>query len=109
MNSSDPNLEYLRQQIATTPVLVYSWLSCPYCTTAKQTFAKLGVRPVVYELDNMPNGGTIKNHLKQLTGQSTVPNIFIGGKHVGGNSDLQDGLRNGSVQTKLREAGIQVS
>ena len=49
------------------------------------------------------------NHLFELTGQETVPNIFIGGKHIGGNSDLQDGLKKGSVQTKLREAGVAFS
>ena len=71
--------------------------------------AKMGLQPVVFELDTMPNGEAIRVHLEELTRQETVPNIFIGGKHIGGNSDFQDGLKNGSVQEKLREAGIAFS
>ncbi|OMJ93107.1 hypothetical protein SteCoe_4055 [Stentor coeruleus] len=66
----------------------------------------MGIIPVVYELDQMPNGNTIKQHLFEITNQETVPNIFIGGRHIGGNSELQDGLKNGSVQAKLRAAGV---
>ena len=32
----------------------------------------------------MDNGDEIQSALKALTGQSTVPNVFVGGKHVGG-------------------------
>ncbi|OMJ65426.1 hypothetical protein SteCoe_38251 [Stentor coeruleus] len=106
MESRNPNHAYLIEQIRNTPVLVYSWVHCPYCVRAKDTLRKMGITPVIYELDQMPNGDAIMNHLYEITNQETVPNIFIGGKHVGGNSDLQDGLKNGSVQSKLREAGV---
>lgn len=45
----------------------------------------------IVELDRMPegDGAKIQAELLTLTGQRTVPNIFIGGKHIGGNSDLQ--------------------
>ena len=33
------------------------------------------------------NGPTIQDKLKELTGQKTVPNVFIRGKHIGGASD----------------------
>ncbi len=39
-----------------------------------------------------------------LTGQSTVPNIFIGKKHIGGNSDLESQGSQG-LNHLLREAG----
>jgi glutaredoxin 3 len=106
MDSSNPNHAYLIQQINSTPVLVYSWVHCPYCVRAKETLKKMGITAVIYDLDTMPNGDQIMTHLFELTGQETVPNIFIGGKHVGGNSDLQSGLSNGSVQAKLREANV---
>lgn len=109
MNSSNPKHAYLIQQIQSTPVLVYSWVYCPYCTRAKDTLRKMGVNAVVYDLDRMPNGDEIMNHLYELTGQETVPSIFIGGQHIGGNSDLQSGLKNGSVQQKLSQIGIQVN
>eukprot|EP00977_Amphora_coffeiformis_P027976 scaffold34676_cov176-Amphora_coffeaeformis.AAC.5 len=42
-------------------------------------------------LDRLPGGDgpKIQAELLRLTGQRTVPNIFVGGTHVGGNSDLQ--------------------
>lgn len=38
---------------------------------------------------NIENESEIQKELFKLTHQSTVPNIFINGRHVGGNSDLQ--------------------
>jgi glutaredoxin len=40
-------------------------------------------------LDEIDDGAEIQDALYELTGQRTVPNIFIGGEHIGGNSDLQ--------------------
>lgn len=33
------------------------------------------------------NGTTIHEKLKEVTGQKTVPNVFIRGKHIGGADD----------------------
>jgi len=35
------------------------------------------------------DGDLVQDALQQMTGQRTVPNIFIGKKHIGGNSDLE--------------------
>lgn len=35
------------------------------------------------------DGSAIQSTLQEITGQRTVPNIFIGKQHIGGNSDLQ--------------------
>ena len=43
----------------------------------------------VIELDQIAKGSAIQNGLQELTGQRTVPNVFINGKHIGGNSDIQ--------------------
>lgn len=37
----------------------------------------------------MDDGAEIQEALLELTGQRTVPNVFIGGQHIGGNSDVQ--------------------
>jgi glutaredoxin 3 len=41
--------------------------------------------------------------LADITGQRTVPNIFIAQKHIGGNSDLQG--KKGELNNLLKEAG----
>lgn len=49
------------------------------------------------------DGSAIQDALEELYGQRTVPNIFFGKKHIGGNSDL-DAL-GGNLKTKLQEVG----
>ena len=44
---------------------------------------------------NTDNGTTIQEKLKEMTGQRTVPNVFIRGNHIGGADDT----------TKLHEEG----
>jgi glutaredoxin-related protein len=36
-----------------------------------------------------------------------VPNIFIGGKHIGGNSDLQKAIKEGRVQKMFADSGVK--
>ena len=43
----------------------------------------------------------MQNILEKISGQRTVPNIYINGEHIGGNSDLQAANKNGSLDAKL--------
>ena len=49
------------------------------------------------------DGSAIQSALGDLTGQTTVPNIFINKQHIGGNSDLQS--KKGELKNLLKEAG----
>lgn len=42
-------------------------------------------------------GSQIQDYLLTLTGQRTVPNIFIKTKHIGGSSDLDLASNNGAL------------
>jgi glutaredoxin 3 len=64
---------------------VFSKSYCPYCTDTKNLFSRLNVPVKVHELDRMPDGSAIQSALLGMTGQRTVPNVFINGKHLGGN------------------------
>ena len=44
--------------------------------------------------------------LKARTGSPTIPQIWIGGTHVGGATDLFDAMRDGRMQRLLAEAGV---
>ena len=80
--------------------MVFAKTYCPYCRRAKATFVKLlaelGLEEEdtsykVIELDELPgeDGWMIQNQLMDVTGQRTVPNIFIHGTHIGGSDDVQ--------------------
>lgn len=49
------------------------------------------------------DGAALQDALEQITGQRSVPNIFIGKKHIGGNSELQ--AKKGSLDQMLQAAG----
>ncbi|MCO5556559.1 hypothetical protein L7F22_010109 [Adiantum nelumboides] len=79
--------ELIKLKNSENPVVVYSKTWCPYCLRVKSLFKEVRVKPFVVELDELADEGEVQAALQRLTGQSTVPNVFIGGKHVGGCED----------------------
>jgi glutaredoxin 3 len=55
----------------------------------------------IIELDTMDNGSEVQAALLEISGQRTVPNVFIKGKHLGGNDDSQAAARSGKLQEML--------
>lgn len=55
----------------------------------------------IIELDTMDNGSELQAALLNISGQRTVPNVFIKGKHLGGNDDSQAAARSGKLQEML--------
>jgi glutaredoxin len=49
------------------------------------------------------DGADIQNALAEMTSQRSVPNIFIKGEHIGGNSDIQ-ALKKDDLKSKLTAA-----
>lgn len=47
------------------------------------------------------NGSAIQEKLLEQTGQKTVPNVFINGKHVGGASDTEAAFKDGRLLNLL--------
>jgi glutaredoxin 3 len=52
---------------------------------------------------DVDDGAAIQNALKEINGQTSVPNIYIKKEHIGGNSDLQ--ARKGELKILLTDAG----
>ncbi|GAX28971.1 glutaredoxin 3 [Fistulifera solaris] len=95
--------DFIQKEHDASPVVVWSKSYCPYCTATKNLFQKLNVPHKVHELDQMSNGNDIQAALQQMTGQRTVPNVFIKGKHLGGNDDTQAAHRSGHLQQLLSQ------
>jgi glutaredoxin 3 len=66
-------------------VLIYTTPVCPYCVAAKALLKKKGA--AVREVDIASNAAS-REEMMQRTGRRTVPQIFIGERHVGGFDDL---------------------
>ena len=67
-------------------VLIYSKNYCPYCQRAMALFDKLDVE--YEEIDLMANPQRKSEMVSMANGRTTVPQIFINGKHIGGCDDL---------------------
>lgn len=67
-------------------VRMYTTAVCPYCIRAKQILKAKGVEQIEeIRIDTAPEQ---RDHMMQITGRRTVPQIFIGETHVGGCDDL---------------------
>jgi len=85
------------------PVAVFSKSYCPYCKETKSLLDQLGATYYSIELDQVDDGSAIQAALKEINGQSSVPNIYIKQQHIGGNSDLQ--AKKGELPELLKDAG----
>ncbi|QSL65931.1 hypothetical protein MERGE_003068 [Pneumocystis wakefieldiae] len=88
--------------IAQNCVMVFSKTYCSYCSNTKRILGEENIDFQVLELDNIENGPEIQEFLYEMTSQKTVPNIFIKGKHVGGNSDLEALRARGELKSLLK-------
>ncbi|WP_028475293.1 glutaredoxin 3 [Nevskia ramosa] len=83
------------------PVTVYSTRICPYCMLAKRL---LGNKGVSYQEIMVDQNDALRAEMMQRSGRRTVPQIFIGDRHVGGFDDLAALDRAGQLDPLLREA-----
>ncbi len=67
-------------------VRMYTTQVCPFCVRAKALLRQRGVEQIdEIRVDLDP---AQRDHMMQITGRRTVPQIFIGDRHVGGCDDL---------------------
>ena len=104
MSSAKQIQTFIQSEVTNHPVVIFSKSYCPYCRQTKQLFQYLGVQAQIHELDTMDNGALMQRTLLQMTGQRTVPSVFVNGTHVGGNDDVQEMHRNGSLAKALKES-----
>ncbi|KAK4047972.1 Glutaredoxin [Microbotryomycetes sp. JL221] len=91
----------VNEKISGQKVVVFSKSYCPYCKKAKSLFDSLNQEYEAIELDQMEEGSDWQAYLAELTGQRTVPNIFIDGKPIGGSDDLRELHSNGKLKQLL--------
>lgn len=68
-------------------IRIYTTSSCGYCTAAKRYLTT--VKHVEIEEIDVSYDPAKRTWLRQVTGQSTVPQIFIGEKPIGGYTDMR--------------------
>jgi glutaredoxin 3 len=68
------------------PIKIYTKGWCPYCSAAKDLLRRKGA--AFEEIDVERVAGARAEMIQKAGGRSTVPQIFVGQRHVGGCDDL---------------------
>ena len=79
-------------------VIIYTTNSCPYCKAAKNLLHSKGIP---YQEINVEEDQTKRKWLTQVTGQRTVPQIFINDKSIGGFQELSELDQEGKLDGML--------
>ena len=83
-------------------VLMYCTAACPYCQAAERLLARKGVKDVErvrVDLEPMRRA-----EMTQRSGRHTVPQIWIGGRHIGGSDELRGLEQSGELDQLLAKA-----
>lgn len=76
-------------------------LQCPYCKKMMALLDSLPLTSKVVQID-APKGSALRETLaKKLGGVTSVPQLFVGGEHIGGSDDAKIAVENGSLATEL--------
>ena len=80
-------------------ITIYTKGWCPYCAAAKDL---LGAKGAAFEEVEISGKGDLREQMmKRAGGRTTVPQIFIGERHVGGFDDLAALDRKGELDRLL--------
>ncbi|MGL4600716.1 MAG: glutathione peroxidase [Plesiomonas sp.] len=86
VSDADTMLKYLSPDYQVQEsVSIITKPGCPYCAKAKQMLMD---RQIAFEEIILGKDATTVS-LRAISGRTTVPQVFIGGKHIGGSDDLE--------------------
>ncbi|MFI4913727.1 MAG: glutaredoxin 3 [Steroidobacterales bacterium] len=72
----------------TPPIVIYSKSWCPYCARARALLQHKGAAFQEIDIEAQPQ--MREEMLRRSSGWQTVPQIFIGERHIGGSDDLYE-------------------
>jgi cysteine synthase A len=102
---------FVADAIEAYPVVMFALEWCEFCWSARNFFKELGVDYHSIDLDSVAfqreeRGVRIREVLRHRLGVGTIPQIFVGGVHIGGCTELFASYREGSLQPLLARQGI---
>ena len=97
---------------AETPIVMFALEWCEFCWSARNLLSAMGVAFESVDLDSVAyqdddRGNKIRAVLARRTGSPTIPQIYVGGEHVGGCTELFDYQRDGGLTDALTGMGIE--
>jgi len=81
-------------------IVMYASAFCPFCRWARALLDNKGVEYEVLDVDRDP---ALRAEMRERSQRRTVPQIFIGERHVGGFDDLSALDRAGELDSLLQD------
>nr|XP_019601341.1 PREDICTED: glutaredoxin 2 isoform X1 [Rhinolophus sinicus] len=104
-----PPVNQIQETISDNCVVIFSKTSCSYCTMAKKLFHDINVNCKVVELDTLEYGSQFQDALYRMTGERTVPRIFVNGTFIGGATDTHRLHEEGKLLPLVRQCYLKKS
>ena len=79
-------------------VTLYGTRFCPYCIAARRLLAS---RAIDFEDISVDNDRALRQHMEQISGRNTVPQIWVGETHIGGYTELAALANSGQLDNLL--------
>ncbi|MEZ5786051.1 MAG: pyridoxal-phosphate dependent enzyme [Xanthobacteraceae bacterium] len=94
------------------PIVMFALEWCEFCWSVRKLFKEFDIPYQSIDLDSADYqkdnwGGQIRNVLKVRTNSPTIPQVFVGGKHIGGCTETFDAFNEGRLRELLRDNGIE--
>ncbi|MDT8453357.1 MAG: glutaredoxin 3 [Gammaproteobacteria bacterium] len=84
--------------MAQPEIIIYSSKFCGFCVAAERLFKSKDIEYKLIKVDEDPSQF---EHMVEITGRRTVPQIYIGDYHVGGFDDLSAINQTGELKALL--------
>ncbi|TKS70920.1 Glutaredoxin-1 Thioltransferase-1 [Collichthys lucidus] len=100
--------QFVQTKIKGDKVVLFIKPTCPYCTMAKDVLSKYKFKPGHLEYIDISGRSDMKSmqdYFLELTGERTVPRVFIGKECVGGGSDVEELHESGKLEGMLQSVG----
>lgn len=82
-------------------IIVYSKSTCPFCARAKALLTRKGAAFTEIDILQQPEERAVM--IERAGGRTTVPQIFIGDRHIGGCDDLHELDYDGKLEPLLKD------
>jgi cysteine synthase len=94
------------------PVVMFALEWCEFSWSVRRLFAAAGIPYRSVDLDSVAYqqddwGGQVRAALKARIGAPTIPQIFVGGVHIGGCTETLDAWRDERLQALLDKSGVE--
>jgi cysteine synthase A len=102
---------FVDEIVGREPVVMFALEWCEFCWAVRKLFAQAGIAYHSVDLDSVKyqhndRGGKIRAVLAQRTGTPFIPKVFVGGRHIGGCTEVFEAWRSGALQTHLADCAV---